>query len=228
MGTLHEVYQLTPKVISCGAVLKVRTDRENIFSEKYAVDPSLYHKEQIIFSNIKVTHSSDGKIKNYAMYAAERIIDFENPGIYVSIKDGTKYGFEKDFDEFLSEMSPYLEDAIFYVIWDFIINRYEIKNGTLELRITRDFARWKYNFEEYVLDSYASSPKLIADFYVEETHDMVARHNEMIENGDDPKELYYEIEDYEDLLSKISNYKNHISTQEFKKLEGWLKAQINE
>ncbi|WP_157845040.1 hypothetical protein [Chryseobacterium indologenes] len=57
---------------------------------------------------------------------------------------------------------------------------------------------------------------------------MVARHNEMIENGDDPKELYYEIEDYEDLLSKISNYKSHISTEEFKKLESWLKAQINE
>ncbi|MGH1519847.1 hypothetical protein [Chryseobacterium sp. JK1] len=227
MGTLHEVYQLTPKVTRHGAILRVRTDRENLFSEKYSPHQKTYNKGQEIFCNIFVTHTNNGKVRRYALYAAERVIDFKKPGTYLSIQGGTKYGFESDFDEILNEMSFYLEDALFYVTGELRISRYEIKNGTLDFSTTWDFDCWNYNFEEYLLANDLSSPQLIADLYTEETNELFLFHNELIEVGDSSK-YYYEAEDYEELLSKISNYKSHIETEKFKKLEDWLKTQINE
>jgi hypothetical protein len=226
MGTLHKVYQLKPKVIISGAILRIKKDQENLFSEKYNVDKNLYNKRQGIFSNTGVTNSTDGKIERYAIYANEKIIDFEKSGLYISIQDGSKYGFEKDFNEFLSEMSPYLEDALFYVFWDTIIYRYEIINGKLYFESTENFANWNYSFEEYILANYFSSQQIIADFYIEETDEMILRYTERIKYDDDPKE-FYEVEEYEDMLTKINHYKEYISIERFTELEYWLKTQID-
>jgi len=226
MGTLHEVYQLKPKVIIFGVILRVKKDQENLFSEKYNIDKNLHNERQGIFSNTGVTNSTDGKIARYAMHANEKTIDFEEPGLYVSIQAGSKYGFEKDFNEFLNEMSPYLEDALFYVFWDIIIYRYEIINGKLYFESTENFANWNYSFEEYLLANYSSFQQIITDFYVEETDEMILRHNTRIKYDDDPKE-FYEIEEYEELLVKINYYKEHISIKRFTELEDWLKTQIN-
>ncbi|UKB83357.1 hypothetical protein LF887_20450 [Chryseobacterium sp. MEBOG06] len=227
MGTLHEVYQLQPKVLTCGAILRVRKDQETLFLEKYAINRDLYNEGQGIFSNTFVTHSDNGKVRRYALYAKEKIIDFEEPGVYISIQDGSKNGFGRDFDELIHEMSPYLEDTLFYVIWDFIINRYEIKNGKLHFKSTENFSSWNYNFEDYLLANYTSSTQLIADFYVEKANELILLHNRLKEYGNNPNELY-EIEEYEELLANINNHKKYISIGRFTELENWLKVQINE
>ncbi len=225
MGTLHEVYQLKPRVINPGAILKVCKDKENLFLEKHPINKNIYNKSQGFSSDTFITNSNDGKVERVAMYATERIIDFEEPGIYISIQDGSKYGFV-NFENFLTDLTPYLDDALFYVIWDFIISRYEIKNRKLYFKSTEDFALWDYNFEKYVLANYASSKQLIAEFYIEKTNEMILRHVEMIKNGENPKEWYHEMEDYEDLLNKLYHYKERIPTVKFQELEDWLKVQM--
>lgn len=226
MGTLHEVYQLKPKVIISAVILHVRKCQENLFSEKYNFNKNLYNKRQGIFSNTGVTSSTDGKIERYAMHANEKTIDFEESGLYVSIQGGSKYGFENDFNEFLNTMSAYLEDALFYVFWDTIMYRYEIKSGKLYFESTENFPNWNYSFEKYILANYSSSQQIIADFYVEETDGMILHHIERIKYNDDPKE-FYEVEEYEELLTKINHYKEYISIEKFKELKYWLKTQID-
>jgi hypothetical protein len=226
MGTLHEVYQVKPKVINSGAILPVRKDKEHLFHEKYIGSRTDCSDGYGIFSNTFVTKSDNGKIMRCAIYANERIIDFGTPGLFVAIQDGSKYGFGSDFNEFLSNLSPYLEDALFYIIWDNLISRYEITEGKLYFRTSNDFDLWNYIFEEYLIAEYTDNPQIIADFHVDITHEMIARHNERIKFGEDPRE-FYDPEEYEDLLHKINNYKKEISTEEFKKLEGWLKHQID-
>lgn len=226
MGTLHEVYQLKPKVIISSAILCFRKDQENLFLEKYNIVKNLYNKRQGIFSHIGVTNSIDGKMERYAMHANEKTIDFEESGLYVSIQGGSKYGFENDFNEFLNTISAYLEDALFYVFWDTIMYRYEIISGKLYFESTENFAHWNYSFEKYILANYSSSKQIIGDFYVEETDEMILHHIERIKYDDDPKE-FYEVEEYEELLAKINHYKEYISIERFTELENWLKTQIN-
>jgi len=227
MGTLHSVYQLQSRVLNSGAILRVRKDKESLFSEKYTIINQANDDGTFgIFSNTFIINARDGKVRRYSVYAAERIIDCKEPGIYVCIQSGSKYGFDDNFNAFLKEMAPYLEDSLYYVIWDDEISRYEITDGEFYFKSTTDFDRWNYNFEAYLLANYSDSKQLMADYYVEEADEMILRHNEMIKVGDDPKELYYEIEDYEDLFHKISNYQSYIETGKFTQLTNWLHAQI--
>lgn len=142
------------------------------------------------------------------------------------ILDSSKHGFDNDFNAFLNDIAPYLEDNLFYVTWDNRINRYEITAGTLSFKRTTDFDRWKYDFGEYLIQNYTTSKQIIANFYADQTYEMILRHKEMIDEGENPKELY-DMEDYEELLHKISNYKNDMVASEFKALEDWLTAQID-
>lgn len=226
MGTLHEVYQLKPKVINCGAILRVRREKETAFLEKYT-DPQIDYTNDGhgIFSNTFVINAPDGKVRRYALYATERIIDFKEPGIYISIQDSSKNGFGSDFDVLINEMAAYLEDSLFYVIWDFIIDRYEITNGTLYHKNTRDFSVWNYNFGKYLKANYTDAEPIIGDYYADQTYEMLVRHNEMIEDGENPKDLY-DVDEYEELLDSLSNYKNTITIEEFNVLKDWLKVQI--
>ncbi|SDJ57204.1 hypothetical protein [Chryseobacterium jejuense] len=228
MGNLHHVYQLKPKIIYGGAILQVRKDKEIIFSGKFTVINEVQDINNIlyIFENTFIINSQDGKVIKFEWYENDRIIDFGKAGIYISIQGSTKYGFDRDFNDFLSDISPYLEDTLFYVTRDETISRYEIINGTLHYRSTHDFGRWNYFIEEYVVANYSSSKQLIADLHVEETNEMIVRHKERTEYEENPNE-YYDPEDYEDLLNKINNYKEYISVEKFTKLEDWLKIQIN-
>ncbi len=226
MGTLHEVYQVKPRVINAGAILRVRKDKEQLFSEKYIDGQPDNTEGHGIFSNTFVTKSNDGEIWRYAMYATERIIDFGEPGIYVCIQDGSKHGFGSDFDEFLHNMSPLIEDALFYVIWDSIISRYEITNGKLYFKSSLDFSLWNYNFEEYLIANYTDDRQIIADSHADTVNEMILSHNEKIEHGENPNDVY-DPEDYEELLSKINDSKRNIPALEFQKLEDWLREQID-
>lgn len=182
MGTLHEVYQLKPKVLHCGTILRVRKDKETAFLEKYT-DPQIDYTNNghEIFTNTFVINAPDGKVRRYALYAAERVIDFKESGIYIAILDSSKKGFGSDFDALICTMAPYLEDALFYVIWDFIISRYEITNGKLYFKNTRNFSDWNYDFGAYVKANYTDSEPIIGDYFADQTYDMVLLHNEMLE-----------------------------------------------
>jgi len=228
MGTLHSVYQLKSRVLNSGAILRVRKDKESLFSEKYTQINQTSNRGTFgIFSNTFITNAPDGKVRRYSVYATERVIDCKEPGIYVCIQCGSKSGFDNDFNTFLKDMALYLEDSLFYVIWDHIISRYEITNGELYFKSTTDFDRWNYDFGEYLIQNYTDSKQLIADYYVEQVNEIIIWHEEMIGLGEDPKALYYDLEDYETLLHQISNCKNDIATEKFKAIEDWLTTQID-
>ncbi len=213
-------------MLNSGAILRVRKDKESLFSEKYGINKTnTIGNELNVFENTFVTNTPDGKVRRYSVYATERVIDCKEPGIYVCIQSGSKYGFDNDFNVFLKDMALYLEDSLFYVIPEDIY-RYEITDGTLYFNGPSNFDRWHYDFGEYLIQNYTDSKQLIADYYVEQANEVIIWHEEMIELGEDPKALYYDLEDYETLLHKISNYKNHITTEKFKALEDWLKVQI--
>lgn len=226
MGTLHSVYQLKPTVINYGAVLRVRKDKEMLFSKKYGVDQTnTIGNELKIFENTFVTNASDGKVLKFGLYIEDTITDFKEPGIYIHLQNGRKYGYDTDFDTFLKTIAPYLEDALCYVIWDNIINRYEITNGALSFKSTPDFDRWHYDFGTYLEENYADSKPLLADFYIEKIKDLKLYHIQMIKNDDDPKE-FYDRDEYEALLDSLSNYSSIIAPEEFNDLKDWLKIQI--
>lgn len=227
MGDLHCVYQLKPRILTYGAILHVKKDQENIFLEKYKINKNIYNQGQEIFSNIFVTNSYDGKVRRYALYATARTVDFKKTGVYLSIQDGSKSGFI-DFEEHINEISPYLEDTLFYVVLSSTINRYEIKNGKLLFERTQDlnFDLWDYNFGKYLTANYPSEKQLIADFYTEEISELIRFHLELTDDETDPKD-YYDKEEYEEFLTKINDYKEYISIEKFKELEDWLKIQID-
>lgn len=227
MGITNDLYQLKPRIINSGTILRVRKTKEAAFLKKYTiVNQGNDTHVQGIFSNTFIINSEDGKIERFSLFATDRIIDFKEPGIYISLQSGSKYGFGSDFNEFFTTMATYLEDALFYVLWDDIISRYEIIKGVLNFRSTRDFTRWNCLFEEYIVDNYADSKQLLADFYVEKANEMILRHNEIIQEGDDPKERHYEVEDYQELVQQLLNYKSYITPEKFKQLTDWLNAQI--
>ncbi len=226
MGTLHSVYQLKPKVINCGAILRVRKDKEMLFSEKYSIDQTnTIGNELNVFENTFVTNTPDGKVRKFGFYIDDKITDFKESGIYVYLQSGSKHGFDSDFVAFLNIMATFLEDTLFYVIPEDIIYRYEITDGTLYCKGPSNFDRWHYDFGAYLEENYADSRQLLADFYTEQIQDLKLYHIQMIKSGDEPHE-FYDRDEYEALLDSLSNYKNHITTEKLKALEDWLNAQI--
>ncbi|NOQ74224.1 MAG: hypothetical protein GQ574_19605 [Crocinitomix sp.] len=167
MGTLHIVYQLKPKVISKAAILCVRKEMQSAFLEKFRPNKSKDKNEWGIFSNTAGIISNDGKVERYSMYSTDRIIDFKVSGVYISIQSGSKYGFGEDFVTLIENFSPYLENTLFFVTWDYIIRRFEIKDGEFSFQLTKDFDQWDYSSDEYVDSNYIQSPQIIADFYVD-------------------------------------------------------------
>ncbi|AWH86019.1 hypothetical protein HYN59_13270 [Flavobacterium album] len=225
MGTLHEVYQLKPRVLNSGSILKVSKEKANSFLEKYPASKNVYNEARGFSQDTFIINSTDGKIERFAMYTTERIIDCGEPGIYLSVQDGSKHGFI-NFEKFLEELTPYLDDALFYVIWDHIISRYEIKKGKFLFETKTNYADWGYDFEEYLFANYAYSGQLIADYYIEKCNEMMLHHLEIINDGDDLKERYYEEEEYENLLQRLHDYKKFISQEKLGELEEWLRLQL--
>jgi hypothetical protein len=225
MGTLHEVHQLKPTVISEAAIVRVKKEKQSAFLKKYKTAKSENNLEWGLFSNTMAIISADGKVERYSMYSANRIIDLKVPGVYISIQSGSKYGFNSDFDEFIGELAPYLENALFFVIWDFVIRRYEIENGALTFQLRKDFEKWDYDFEKYLDSNYPDSPQVRADFYVDRITEMQLFIDELIKDDDDPG-IMQEVEDYEDLLQKLDAHKNHIPNKQVKAINDWLNDRL--
>jgi hypothetical protein len=225
MGTLHEIYQLKPRVITQSAILIIKKDMETSFLEKFPPNKSEEVNEWGIFSNTFVKKSNDGKVERHAMYACDRIIDFKAPGIYLTIQSGSKYGFNDGFIQGVKSIAPYLENTLFYVIWDRLISRFEIKNGVFSLQEAKNFNDWDYSFDKYLISNYIKFPQFIADFFVDQIVEMKLHYDDMIKEGDDPG-ILYETEEYEELLNKIRTYKKNISIEKMKNIESWLKEKL--
>lgn len=224
MGTLNEVYQLKPIVLSASAILKIKKDCEDSFLKNF----NLKNKNTIengIFSDTFLYLSDDGKIKRLAIYSPNRIIDFEEPGIYLSIQSDGKWGFNDAFVRGIESTAPFLEDSLFFVIYDERISRFEVLDGVLYLEVTNDFDKWDYAFDKYVLSNYKDSPQVIADYYTDQVTELKLFLEDMVANDSDPG-TYYELEEYEDLLSKIVGYSEYIPTEELKTMTDWLNEKI--
>lgn len=221
MGDLHGVTQLKPRIILGGAILKIKKEQEEAFLEKYPIGVTSLG-EMGIFDHTFMTISDNGIVERYAMYYDHKVIDFKNPGIYIQVRGQSKHGPNRyDYIGFMSNLSTYLEDALFYVHYCDDIDQYEIKDGVLYFKDKGKF----YEFDDYLIVDYDSSPEIIADFYTEKTNELILFNNELMENENIND--YYDQEDFEDLLNKIRNHKEYISIEKFKELEDWLKIQID-
>lgn len=219
MGTLHEIYQIKPKVISTAAVLPVKNELEVSFLKTYLKQ----NEHWGIFSNTFVFESKDGKVPRIALYCAERYVQFPNPGFYILIQSGSKYGFETAFEENLKKIAAFLEDSLFYVIWDFLLAKYEIVNGVLFIHHEKNFNE-SNDFETYLHDHYPD--EILAKYYLDCVIEMQLFYNEMLENENEPGNVY-EVEDYEKKLQKLVQYKEWIDVQEYKEMYQWLETRIS-
>lgn len=224
MGTLNEVYQLKPIALSASAILKVKKNCEDSFLKHFDLKNTVT-KEKGLFSDTFVSISDNGKVERIAIYSPERTIDFKEPGIYLSIQSDGKWGFNDEFVEGVESAAPFLEDTLFFVIYDERITRFEVLNGQLRIEVTNNFDQWEHQFDNYLRSNYSDSPQLIADYCVDEVIELRLFLEDLEANDNDPG-IYYELEDYEELLSKISRYREYIPTEEFKELEDWLNEKI--
>jgi hypothetical protein len=225
MGTLHEIYQLRPKALSDGAILPVKKKKRRLFLEQYAGKSDSKKEEWGLFSNTFAINSAEGKVHRIAIYSSTRILDFGESGIYIAIQSGSKYGFDSTFEEKLQSLAPFLEDALFYVIWDNIRTRFEVKDGTLSFQKEKDFDQWDYSFEKYLTSNYVQYPQIVADFYVDQIIEMKLRLEDLVANDEDPR-LYYDVEEYEEVLNNLNSYEAYIPVKVLNDLKGWLKEQF--
>lgn len=224
MGTLNEVYQLRPIVLCASAILKIKKDSEDSFLKSLnLINP--FPKEKGIFSDTFLYVSDDGKVNRLAIYSPERIIDFKEPGIYLSIQSDGKWGFNDEFINGIESAAPFLEDTLFFIIYDKQISRFEILNGKLHLEVTHDFYKWDYAFDKYIISNYNDFPQMIANYYIDVVIELKLFLEDLAANGEDPG-IYYESEEYEDLLVKISRFSEFISTEELQNITNWLKEKI--
>jgi hypothetical protein len=221
MGEIYKVEQLKPKVILGGAILQVKKEREKEFLEKYS-NEFTHTGKWGIFNNTFITISDDGIVDRCAMYYEDKVIDFKTPGIYIQIQGQSKSGPSGNhYVDFMSDLSFYLEDALFCVYYYDTIDQYEIKDGILNFQNKGEFDY----FEDYLILNYTSSPEIMAGYYAEEVNEFKLRHEELIKMEDDPKERY-DPEDYEELLDKFNNYKDFLPGNEAEDCVSWLKKQI--
>lgn len=224
MGTLNEVHQLKPVALSTSAILKVRKNCEDPFLKSFNLEHTVA-EAQGIFSDTFLYISAKGKVERLAIYSPERIIDFKESGIYLSIQSDGKWGFNDAFDNGIESAAPYLENALFFVIYDTRISRYEILDGKLHLDVTNNFDQWDYAFDQYVLSNYGDEPQVIADYFVDQVIELQLFLEDMVAHDNDPGD-YYELEEYEDLLSKIERFSAYIPAGELENIQAWLNERI--
>lgn len=223
MGTLHEVYQLKPKALSSSAILKVRKNCEDAFLKRFKLSNTI--EEKGIFSDTFMSISDDGKVQRLAIYSPERKIDFKEPGIYLSIQSDGKWGFNSDFEKGIERAAPFLEDSLFFIVYDTQVTRYEIVCGKLNIDVRNDLDKWDYSFDKYILSNYTDSPQIIADYYIDKAAELKVFLEDMIANDSDPGD-YYEVEEYEDLLDIIARFSEYIPEKEYLSIKDWFKEKI--
>jgi len=229
MGALRGVYQLKPQAIYGAAFLRIRDDQEQAFTEKYLLEE--FKKQDgfyYLFENVVAQLSEDGKVLKFGMYQADRIIDLKKPGVYLLLQSMNKYGYDSDFNELLIEWAPYLEDQLFYVLFDTAdewIARFEIKKGELHFRQTKEMAQWNYDFSVYLAVNYASEKQLLADFFTDKTMDLKTEAEEMLKVEDNLDD-YYEREEYEEFLEKLERYTAINQNEYAPEMIAWLKEKI--
>jgi len=229
MGALRGVYQLKPQAIEGAAFLRIRSDQEEAFTEKYLLEE--FKKQDgfyYLFENVVAQSSENGKLLKFGMIQEDRIIDLKKPGIYLLLQSMNKRGFDFDFNEMLNEWAPYLEDQLFYVLFDTgdkWIARFEITNGKLHFRETDEMAKWNYDFSVYLEANYASDKQLLADFFTDKMLDLKTQLDDMILHDNDPDE-YYELEEYEEFLEKLEQYTATNQNEYAPEMIAWLKDKI--
>lgn len=221
MGTLHEVYQLQPKVITDGAILPLKKNARDFFLKNYPKKNDSWW----LFSNTFAIDSPDGKVQRIAMYSGDRVIDFCEPSIYIAIQSGSKYGFCDTFEQHLKRLSPLLEDALFYVIWDNLMTKFEIRDDALTIHKAKNFNHWNYNFIEYLKDAYKQYPQILAQYYVDEIIELQIFYEDLLTHNDNVHDCFDE-EDCEAYLSKIKYAKKYLFSEKTIELENWLKKKL--
>ncbi|MCC7452798.1 MAG: hypothetical protein IT222_01425 [Crocinitomix sp.] len=224
MGTLNEVYQLKPITLAASAILKVKKNCENSFLHSFNLE-NIETKTKPIFSDTFVSIKNNGNVERMAIYSPTRTINFKEPGIYLSIQSDGKWGFNDAFIEGIKSSAPFLADSLFFVIYDTQISRFEILDGQLNIQVTTDFDKWDHQFDKYIITHFQDSPQLIADYYIDHVFEMKLFLEDLVANNDDPG-AYYELEEYEDLLTKILQYGEYSSPKELKTIKDWLQERI--
>lgn len=225
MGTLHEVRQLKPRSISGGAFLRVKPEKSTAFVNQFDTYVRTHFSVPLFSSNMDLQISEDGKVLKHGMNQTDRMIDLGTPGTYVLIQSGSKYGFENEFTTCLNHFSEYFEDNLFYVLYDSVINRFEIKNGALIHSERNDFVNWNYEFDGYVEATYADQEALVTDYFTDKMCSLKVIGDEMMERDCDLDE-YYECEEYKEFLEKLERYTETNQNENASAMIAWLKDKI--
>lgn len=210
MGTLHEVYQIKPRVLNGGALLKVQlSERSNQIEieEQFIKD----YFEELPLSNL-VFQRANPHLKVFGIYQEDRMIENPDSGDYFLVQSGSKYGFGQDFEDFLSKYAKDLQDAFFYVGYGDWIYSYEIKGDKFLMNQTALGTR---TFIEYILDSCQNQKELLSDLYFEELLTVYDYCKELKTEGY-TLDWYYDNEDYEQYRVYLEYIKDPVWKTKFR------------
>lgn len=182
-------------------------------------------KRKGIFSDTFLYVSDDGKVDRLAIYSPDRVLDLQVPGVYLSIQSDGKWGFNDPFIQGIETAAPFLEDALFFVIYDVQVSRFEILNGKLHVEVTQDFDQWDCVFDKYVVAHCRDWPQVVADYYMDKVVELRLFMDDLIANDCDPC-AYYELEEYEDLLQQVDSYSEYIPVEALQHVKEWLNERI--
>ena len=144
MGTLHNVTQLHPFVLSGdGAFLPIlpgAEDRVHALLQRNASRGNRLSRVPAAIQDI------DGQLDIFGMNTTRRKHEVDAHGKFLHIQPGGKHGYGSDLSELVELASGYLDDFWFFVLWNYqYADEYSKTNGTFSASIAQKLPTNDYN-----------------------------------------------------------------------------------
>ena len=164
MGTLHNVTQLRPFVLSGdGAFLPISTDKVDecttLFNQQM--------EKQTGLSRVPATiQDVNGQLSICGMNTTNREHEVDASGKFLHVEPGGKHGYGSELVELIEEVANYLGDFWFFVLWGY---RYadEFKKSNGQLTISTEIKLPTNEYESFILDRLGDDSSLQQQYLLE-------------------------------------------------------------
>ena len=164
MGSLHEVTQLSPFVLSGdGAFLPVVIGREE--EVENACRKNLANDNGLLRVPAGTQHSN-GTLTIHGMHTNQRELQSPRTGTFLYIEPGGKHGYGFELAEFIEQLSDCLGDFWFFVLWNYEhADEYIQSDGTLNISRSQPLPTSKY--DDFFVERLKGQPSLLHAYLFE-------------------------------------------------------------
>ncbi|MCP3924668.1 MAG: tetratricopeptide repeat protein [Desulfobacterales bacterium] len=218
MGELHQVIQIKPYVVTNGAFIKVKSYKEFI-----KIYESFVKRDDSPFNLNTYIEYPQQYIEEKEDYGRDLRLNLETKTSYLYIRSGMKDGFANNFNDLLKEISAYIEDSFFFVIWDNLIYEYRIENETFSVNKSEDD---RYNFINYFEKNFPNEKGNLCELILEDVLDLKGSYSYYVREYGEIGDWIIE-EEFQEALDQIEKVKAlGYNTPEINHLKGWLHNQL--